>query len=213
MTNDRFLDELAASLRPVETRRPRRELLLLATVGLVELGLFLAAGQARQDFLLAAQTLPLLWKLGSLAVLASVAIVIVIRSLDPTRPARRSLPVLGLLAGLVLLSGWILNLLQGNDASLWSRLVWRHGLDCVAHIVVLSIPFLIALALLMRRGAPVDGPGSALAAGAAGAAWGAFVFAFRCPHDDPFYIAVWYVTGCSIVLFAARLILPRLSRW
>jgi hypothetical protein len=81
------------------------------------------------------------------------------------------------------------------------------------HIVTLSIPAMVALALLMRRGAPGDNRASALAAGAAGAAWGALVFAFKCPHDDPLYIMVWYAVGGSIVVFAARLVLPLLSRW
>ena len=49
--------------------------------------------------------------------------------------------------------------------------------------------------------------------GLAAAAWGAFVFVFACPSDDPLYIAVWYSVGCGIVVLSSRLILPRLARW
>ena len=55
--------------------------------------------------------------------------------------------------------------------------------------------------------------GTALAAGLSSAAWGAFVFVFACPSDDPLYIAVWYTIGCSIVTILGRTIFMRLSRW
>jgi Negative regulator of sigma F len=42
-------------------------------------------------------------------------------------------------------------------------------------------------ATLIRRGASTDRAGTALAAGLASAAWGAFVFVFACPSDDPLY--------------------------
>jgi hypothetical protein len=52
-----------------------------------------------------------------------------------------------------------------------------------------------------------------LLSGLAAAAWGAFVFVFACPSNDPLYIAVWYSLGCGIVTAISRLVLPRLSRW
>jgi hypothetical protein len=78
---------------------------------------------------------------------------------------------------------------------------------------LISIPPATALGVLMRRGAPTDRAGTALAAGLSSAAWGAFVFVFACPSDDPLYIAVWYTIGCSIVTILGRTILMRLSRW
>ena len=65
----------------------------------------------------------------------------------------------------------------------------------------------------MRRGAPIDTNGTSLAVGIAAAAWGAFVFVFACPHDDPLYIALWYAVGCSLVTVFTRMVLPRLNRW
>ena len=66
------------------------------------------------------------------------------------------------------------------------------------------------------KGGAVGGfiqPGGARARVLAAAAWGAFVFVVACPHDDPLYIAVWYVLGCSLVTVAARIVLPALARW
>jgi hypothetical protein len=65
----------------------------------------------------------------------------------------------------------------------------------------------------MRRGAPTDHAGTAFAAGLASATWGAFVFVFACPFDDPLYVAVWYSLSCGAVTLFARLTLPRLTRW
>jgi hypothetical protein len=213
MPTDRFLDELAAGLQPVTPRQPGRELRLLALIALVELALFLLMGAARKDFMLAIRLPALCWKLGSMAVLMAAAAVTAIRSFDPSYSPRSGMSVLRIVAGAALALGWIIDRSYHSDADLWSRLMWREGLDCVMHIVLLSIPAMVTLALLMRRGAPGDGRASALAAGAAGAAWGAFVFAFKCPHDDPLYITVWYAVGCAIVIGAARLVLPLLSRW
>jgi hypothetical protein len=67
--------------------------------------------------------------------------------------------------------------------------------------------------LLMRRGAPTDTRGTSLLVGLAAAAWGAFVFVFACPFNDPLYIAVWYSVGCGTVTLLSRFVLPRLAHW
>ena len=45
------------------------------------------------------------------------------------------------------------------------------------------------------------------------AAWGAFVFVFACPSDEPHYIAREYTVGCSIVTIGGRAVRLRLPRW
>ena len=54
---------------------------------------------------------------------------------------------------------------------------------------------------------------TSLTAGIAAAAWGAFVFVFACPYDDPLYIVVWYGVGCALVALLSRAVLPWLTRW
>jgi len=153
------------------------------------------------------------WKLGSLGVLTVVGVATALRSRDPAASPRRGLRIFALLLGVAIALGWVIDALAPGAGALWARLRWRHGVECVFTMVVLSIPAIVALGLLLRRGVPTDRKGSALAAGAAGAAWGAFVFAFRCPDDDPFYVAVWYPVGCSMIALAGRLVLPRIIRW
>ena len=117
------------------------------------------------------------------------------------------------MVAVALLAGWVLDAAGTQTGAIFDRLMWRHGLECVFAVVVLSIPPMVALGLLMRRGAATDLPGSALAVGAASAAWGAFIFVVNCPHDDPLFVAVWYLVGCSIVALIGRVALPRIANW
>lgn len=213
MSTDQFLDDLACDLVPVRPRSGRRDLLVVAGVGAIELGLFLACGAARPDIAEAAGLPCFWWKVGGLAALAATGAVTAIRSFDPSGAPRKGLGAIAWLTGLVLLTGWGIDALGPHGASLPARLMWPHGLRCIASMVLLSIPALVTLGILMRRGAPTDRRGSALAVGATSAAWGAFVFAFNCPHDDPLNVAVWYAAGCTAIAVAGRLILTRLTRW
>ena len=213
MTSERLIDDLAAGLAPVRRRTDRRDAILIGLLGVIELSLFLMMGMARHDIMLAMKLPSFWWKLGSLGLLTVVGVVTAVRSFDPAASPRRGLRWIGWLAGLALLVGWVIDAGRGGGGALVARLAWRHGVDCVFAMAVLSIPMLIALGLLMRRGAPTDRAGSALAVGLAGAAWGAFVFVFQCPHDDPFYIAVWYGVGCGLVALAGRLLVPLVTRW
>lgn len=213
MSTDQFLDGLAGDLAPVRPRTGRRDLLLLAGVGALELGLFLGCGAARPDIGTAAALPCFWWKVGGLAALTATSAITAIRSFDPAVLPRKGLKAVAWLTGLMLVAGWGIDALGPHGASLPARLMWPHGLRCIASMVVLSIPVLVTLGFLMRRGAPTDRSGSGLAVGAASATWGAFVFAFNCPHDDPLNVAVWYAAGCAAIAVAGRLILPRVTRW
>jgi hypothetical protein len=126
---------------------------------------------------------------------------------------RRRMTLVAAMLGLALLAGWFVDAMATPVAPLMARLDWRHGLDCVSWILALSLPPLIAFALLARRGAPTRLHASALLVGIASAAWGGFVFAFRCPFDDPLYVAVWFALAGVAITIVARLLLPRLARW
>ncbi|WBO24050.1 DUF1109 domain-containing protein [Sphingomonas abietis] len=213
MPSERLIEDLAAGLVPVRRRTASRDAMLLALLGAVELGLFLLMGAGRHDIMLAMLLPSFWWKLVSLALLALLGAATALRSFDPAASPRRGLRWIGCLAGLALLIGWAIDAGHGGGGDLARRLDWRHGVYCMFAMAVLSIPMLIGLGLLMRRGAPTDRAGSALAVGLAGAAWGAFVFVFQCPHDDPFYIAIWFGLGCGLVALAGRLLVSLVTRW
>jgi len=202
MRTEPLIDRLANELKPVRRRTGWSDALALVVLCAVELGLFLAMGMMRPDMPTA-----------SLGLIGLVSGSVAIMSLDPVRSPRRGLRWIMALIAVCLASGWLLEPSRDGFSTLTSRLDWVSGLECLYTIVALSVPAVIGLGLLIRRGAPTDHAGTALAAGLAAAAWGAFVFVFACRFDDPLYVAVWYSLGCGAVTLFARCTLPRLTRW
>ncbi|WP_428487066.1 NrsF family protein [Rhodopila sp.] len=213
MPNDRLIDRLVSELKPVSRRTVGRDALILVALCMIELALFLASGAMRPDMPAAMHLPSFWWKLGSLGLIASVGGGIAVVSLDPVQSPRRGLRWLVAAVAMCLAIGWVIDAEHREMPTLAARVNWHAGLECVYQMVLLSVPAVVGLGLLMRRGAPTDKAGTALAVGIAAAAWGAFVFVFACPHDDPLYIAIWYCVGCGLVTGFARLVLPRLTRW
>ena len=213
MRTDLLIDRLTSELKPVRRRGLWGDAFALAALCSLELGLFLAFGMMRADMSTAMHMPSFWWKLVSLGLIAGVSGAVAIVSLDPLHSPRRGLRWIVVLIAFCLASGWILDASRNGFSAFVSRLDWTNGLQCLYEMVVLSVPMVIGLGLLMRHGAPTDRSGTALAAGLAAAGWGAFVFVFRCPFDDPLYLAVWYSLGCGAVTLFARLTLPRVARW
>jgi len=213
MAADPLIDRLVRDLKPVRRRSGGRDAAILALLCGVELALFVGLGPTRPD-MPAAMGLPSFWwKLASLGLIASVGASVAVASFDPVRSPRRGLRWLVAAIALSFAAGWVIDVLRDGWPALAARLNWRDGVQCVGKMAALSAPAVLGLGLLMRRGAPADPGGTALAAGIAAAAWGAFVFVFSCPYDDPLYIAVWYAVGCGLVTAFARLALPPLASW
>jgi len=213
MPTDRLVNRLVDNLKPVRRRSAAGDAALLALAGAAELALFLGLGFMRTDMPMAMGQPSFWWKLGSLGVIALVGAAVAVLSFDPVASPRRGLRWLVALIAVCLAAGWFVDAARAGLPALLDRLHWQDGLGCVAKMTALSVPAVVGFGLLMRRGAATDAGGTALASGIAAAAWGAFVFVFACPFDDPLYIAVWYALGCGLVTGFARLALPRLARW
>ncbi|GGF42639.1 membrane protein [Aliidongia dinghuensis] len=213
MRTDPLIDRLTHDLKPVRRRTTLTDAGILAGLGGIELGLFLAMGFSRSDMPMAMHLPSFWWKLASLGLIALVSGIVAVVSFDPMNSPRRGLRWIIALIAACLSIGWILDASRDGAAMLLMRLDWQDGVQCLYKMVGLSVPAVITLGLLMHRGAPTDRDGTALAAGLAAAAWGAFVFVFACPVDDPLYVAVWYSLGCGAVTLLARLALPPLTRW
>lgn len=214
---DPLIDRLVADLGPVRPRRWQMEAALLGGLVLIELLLFVAVIGVRPDMPKAMDAMPFWWKSGSLALVAVLSVAGVLVSLDPATTTKRQLTplwrALAVAVPVLLATGWLLDAGAAGRATLLARLDWREGLDCLKNVGLLSLPPVIALGMLMRRGASTQPGRTALAAGLAAAGIGAFVFAFHCNHDDPLYVAVWYGGAMAMVSGLARFLLPRLTRW
>jgi hypothetical protein len=215
MKTDQLVDELVTDLEPVRTRSLAGDARLLALLIAVEFGLYWPLGSGHDHMEEAMVSMPsLLWKLGSLAMLAAVSVVVALRSLDPTRSPHRGLGAIAALVALILLVGWVVDATTLHAAQpFWQRLEIADGVQCMLAIILLSIPPIVTLGWLMRRAAPTDLQGSALSIGIASAALGSFLFVFACPHSDPFYVMIWFMLSGAIVALVGRLTLPLINRW
>jgi len=213
MASDRLVETLSASLRPIRRRSVARDVGILAAIGVAEIALLLLTGRMRPD-LMRVMMLPFFWwKLGTMAAVAAIGFVTALRSFDPTHSPRPGLRYSGVAIGVALAIGWLLDATHRSGQPLIARLQWHNGIACMIAMGLLSLPMIAGLAWLMRRNAPTDRSGTALAAGVAGAAWGAFAFTFACPHDDPLYVAIWYFAGCAVVAVGGRWLLAPVARW
>jgi hypothetical protein len=209
MSNDALILDLAANLTPVKRRSVVREALMLLALCGGELALFLGLGAMRPDMGMMIGSAYMVWRIGSLAILAGISVTVAVRSFAPPASPRRGTMLALALAGLAVIAGAFVGSSADGARSLLDRIAPANGILCAVSIIVLSLPMMAALAILMRRAAPTHPEASALAAGLAAATCGAFIFAFCCPMNDPLYTIVWYFAGCAVVTGAARWFLPR----
>jgi hypothetical protein len=213
MRTEALVDHLAQSLRPVRRRSMTRDALILLALVSAELGAFLGIGFMRSDMPVAITTPSFWWKLASIGLIAVLSAGVAIVSADPARSPQRGLRGILACVAAVFASGWLIDAAGNGTGELVRRLDWVNGLQCVWKMVALSIPPAAAFGLLVRRGAPTDRSGTALAAALSSATWGVFVFVFACPSDDPLYVAVWYTVGCLMATLLGWASVMRLSRW
>jgi len=213
MSFDSLIDRLSGDLKPVRPRRLRQDIAIIAAICVTEIIVFFALGAALPDMPMRMQQPTFWWRLVSLGLIAVISGIPAILSFAPTYSPRRALRWLFVVIGVCLATGLCIGAGQGDLESLARRIDWTNGIQCAVKMIALSVPPVIGLGALMRRGAPTDGSRTALLVGIAAAAWGAFVFVFACPFNDPLYIAVWYTVGCGTVVLISRAILPRLARW
>jgi hypothetical protein len=208
-STDALILDLSAGLAPVKRRSVSREAAVLVALAAAELALILGMGAMRPDMGRVILSPFMMWKMGNLALLAGVACTVAIRSFAPPASSQRGLMLVLGLAMLAVLGGIFVTSAADAGRPLIDRLMPVHGLVCATAIAVLATPIMTALAVLMRRAAPVRPRESGLACGLAAATCGALIFTACCPMNDPLYIAVWYSLGVAAVAITARWLLPR----
>ncbi len=213
MDHDALINRLTKDLRPVRRRHLGAEVVIVGLICAIELGLFFGLGLNRPDMPMMMKQPSFWWRLCSLGLIALVSGTLALLSFNPAYAPRRGNLWLGLIIVISLVFGLCINAGPGEFGAIIQRLSWMNGVLCTSKMIALSAPPLVGLGLLMRRGAPTDTTRTALLIGLASASWGAFVFVFACPFNDPLYIAVWYSAGCGAVTMLSRIILPRLARW
>ena len=175
--------------------------LLLAVV---EVAAFLGMGFMRPDMPMAMETPSFWWKLASMGLIAVLGAGVALMSADPVRSPRRGLRWILACIAVIFATGWLIDAAGdgagGTGPS--SRLDTRPPVRLEDGGAVDPSSYRPGRADTAWR--PDRSLRNGACRGLSSAAWGAFVFVFACPSDDPLYIAVWYTVGCSIVTVLGR---------
>jgi hypothetical protein len=213
MQTDDLISLLSASNQPVDTGWLRRATWLGALGALMLTAVLVVSTLgARRDLAGALMTVPVIAKFLFGFSLAAIALTLFQRSLRPGTRARPLLPLVALPVGFVVV--WAAVTLLQAPPEQWSVLTFgRNWRSCLINVPLLALCPLAILALLARRGAPVDGRLTALSAGLASAGLAVMGYALHCPDDTVPFLATWYTLAIAISATVATLALPRLLRW
>ncbi|WP_109808985.1 NrsF family protein [Sphingosinithalassobacter portus] len=207
-STDALIHDLSANLAPVERRKIGREALAVLALGVAELALILMLHGPRDDMGQVILSPFMIWKIGSLALLAAVSCVAAMRSFAPQPSSRRWLLPMLFMGAAVIVSGILVTPAADSARSILARLDPAEGVICTMWIIILALPMVALLGMFMREAAPMRPRQSAIAAGLAASMCGALVFTACCRMNDPLYIMVWYSVGVIAVTAAARWLLP-----
>lgn len=208
-----MIGRLVDDLQPVVPRRVWRDAAILGGVALTELGLALWLGQQRADLHEAMRGPMFWWKMLTCLGLALAGGIAVLAALDPETRARPLWRGLAAATAVALLVGSVLAGVAAVPAPVMLRLDMHEGMMCLMWSLLMALPVLAAILFLARRAAPTRPRATATAAGVAASGWGAFVFAWSCPHADPLYVLVWFGGAILLGAIAARVLLTPVLRW
>ena len=209
---ERLIDGLVSGLTPVRPRSRWRDAAVLALVAAVEVAVVMAVMPMRADMGTAVQGMMFWWKFGGALCIAVAGLAALLVLLTPDARPNAGRRVVLVVAGAVLAVGLVL---VGSGAMPMPGAMpdWHEGLDCARLVFLYGLPMLAATVLLARRAAPARPRAAATAAGLASAGWGAVVFAWACPYDNPMYVALWFSLALVAGALLGRTLLPRLLRW
>ncbi|MEO1657140.1 MAG: DUF1109 domain-containing protein [Pseudomonadota bacterium] len=205
-----LIDGLTESMQPVMRRRPGREVMILAGIGLLQLAGTMALLGDNAMAVFSNDMRGITLKAVMLAASTVMFVLLAFRSLLPTTPKQGKLMAM---AGALVTAFGLITLSWDFGGSAQAALMPPKGIVCLLSSISFALPMFITLTLFMRGGAPTQPRMTALLIGLASGSWGVFVYGLQCPFTNVAYVALWYGGAVSLVTLAAAVILPRFSRW
>jgi hypothetical protein len=84
---------------------------------------------------------------------------------------------------------------------------------CVSSILFLSLPAMILMLVVMRKGAPTQPLFAGAVVGMLSASVGAMAYTLACKNDGTAFVATWYTAACAIMAFIGAVVGHRVLRW
>ncbi len=144
--------------------------------------------------------------------LAVVAIAISLHLSRPEASLGRWAWLLAIPVGLLGI-GMMGEMMMPNRASMSARLIGSNSKICLTAIPLLSLPFLAAALVALRRGAPSRPAVAGAFAGVLSAGLAATLYAAHCTDDSPMFVATWYTIAIGFVAAIGALAGSRVLRF
>jgi hypothetical protein len=205
-----------ASMTPVRTRQPRRQLGWIAFASLAYGALLVASWPLRSDL----GALPPVWVaayasawLAGFVALLALALLPGAGTLDPRW---RAAAIVAATAGIAFPVGGLVFATHVPGQSVLAPETlegfWRYSRWCLRWGIATALLPVVLCAIALRRAVPVRSRTVAAAIGAAGGALGGLMLHFHCPIADRLHVG--FVHGGLVALSAglAMLVLPRALR-
>lgn len=210
--NDRLINELAASLRPMSPMRQRNgqimifgALLLTVVIGLLVFGLTIEAVDSMADPLFVIVN-GLLLLLGAATALTVIAMAQPQVGSDHTAPfwAMTTVTLLPIAAaGAAILAPDAHQTGHIHDAD-----IFCFGLGSAFAMITAAM-----LLFWLRRGAPASPERAGLFLGVASGAMGSFAYGLFCPIASIGHLGIWHVLPVLFWGVIGRIAVPKLIRW
>lgn len=211
MRTDELIAALAADTSAEAAKTGRVIGLGLAFGTVVAAAMLLALLGVRPDLMEALATWRFDLKLFLVAAALVAALVDCVRLMRPTE--RKAWHWSSIAAGLLVLAA-VATELMATPADTWrANLVGTNAWLCLTAIPLLAVAPLVAMLLVMRRGAPASPPLAGAAAGRLAAAVGAALYALHCFDDSPLFVATWYGLAMMIVTVIGAVVGHKVLRW
>lgn len=208
---DELIDRLSGDAVAVQPMKSSRGRLLLAIIAALSVAAAYGIYGLRRDVMAMNPPPMLAVSLGLFAILAIAAGSSAVRMARPQVGAGQSGAPWALAATLLLPLTALISLYA--NPSLVSGLETHQGMRCLIFGIITGSATLAFLGLWLRNGAPVAPERSALFAGLAAGAVGAFANSLECPVDAITHLGLWHVGEVLTGGLIGRLVLPRLLRW
>jgi hypothetical protein len=85
--------------------------------------------------------------------------------------------------------------------------------SCVGAILFLSLPAMILIFVVMRKGAPTQPLFAGAVIGLLSASVGAMAYTLACKNDGTAFVAIWYGAACAIMAAIGAVVGHRVLRW
>lgn len=212
MTDD-LIASLANDLKPIRQDTVGRRILLTAIIGFAVSAIVMLVWLGLRPDLATAIATPIFWvKFAYTLAIGFFCLLTVERLARPDGRAGAPLVAVFAVFGVIALFSIVQLVIATGDAR--DALIFgSSALRCPFYIFALSMPFLVANIIALRRLAPTRLPMAGLGAGLMAGALGAWVYSFHCTEEALPFLAIWYSLGIVAVAALGAAIGRFVLRW